>query len=133
MHDWVLGGRPTSPDLREYVVRHPLRQTRVNFALWMGSEVVFVPINAHFGAQNVLDVASTILLGAITTCGLAYLLAERILRPVCELAFSDGLPTHPYVRGVKARLLRAGVLGSGVPLVGVVLMAFAHGRKPISA
>src|SRR4051794_4065240 len=133
MHDWVLGGRPTSPDLREYVVRHPLRQTRVNFALWMGSEVVFIPINAHFGAQNVLDVASTILLGAITTCGLAYLLAERILRPVCELAFSDGLPAHAYVPGVKSRLLLSWVLGSGVPLVGVVLMAFDHGSKPISA
>jgi adenylate cyclase len=132
MHEWVLGGRPTSPDLREYVVRHPLRQTAVNFALWMGSEIVFIPINSRYGAQTALDVASTILLGAITTCGLAYLLAERILRPVCELAFSDGLPTHAYVPGVKSRLLLSWVLGSGVPLVGVVLMSVDHGNKPIS-
>jgi adenylate cyclase len=133
MHDWVVGGRPTSPDLREYVVRHPLRQTGVNFALWMGSEVVFIPINSRYGLQTALDVAATILLGAITTCGLAYLLAERILRPVSELAFSDGLPTHAYVPGVKSRLLLSWALGSGVPLVGVVLMAFDHGSKPISA
>src|SRR5436305_3802825 len=88
MHDWVVGGRPTNPNLREYVVRHPLRQTGVNFALWMGSEVVFIPLNSRYGAQAALDVASTILLGAITTCGLAYLLAERILLPVSELVIS---------------------------------------------
>jgi adenylate cyclase len=132
MHDWVVDGRPTNPDLREYVVRHPLRQSVVNFALWMGSEVVFIPINSRYGAQTAFDVASTILLGAITTCGLAYLLAERILRPVCELAFSDGLPAHAYVPGVKSRLLLSWALGSAVPLVGVVLMALDHGSKPIS-
>ena len=133
MHDWVVGGRPTNPNLREYVVRHPLRQTLVNFALWMGSEAVFVPVNSRYGAQTAFSVASTILLGAITTCGMAYLLAERILRPVSELAFSDGLPTHAYVPGVKSRLLLSWVLGSAVPLVGVVLMAFDHGDKPISS
>jgi len=133
LHEWVLDARPINPNLREYVVRHPLRQTGVNFALWMGSEVVFVPINARYGLQHTLDVASTILLGAITTCGLAYLLAERTLRPVSQLAFSDGLPLHPYVPGVKSRLLLSWVVGSGVPLVGVVLMAFDHGSHAISS
>ena len=132
MHQWVLDGRPTSASMREYVVRHPLRQTGVNFALWMGSEVVFIPLNSRYGAQTALDVAWTILLGAITTCGLAYLLAERILRPVSELAFSDGLPTTAYVPGVKSRLLLSWLLGSAVPLLGVVLMAFDHGNRPIS-
>jgi adenylate cyclase len=132
MHDWVVRERSCSPDMRAYVVRHPLRQTVINFALWMGSEVVFVPINARYGLQAAMHVAWTILLGAITTCGLAYLLAERILRPVCELAFEGGLPTRPYVPGVKSRLLLSWVVGSGVPLIGVVLMAFDHGRHPIS-
>jgi adenylate cyclase len=132
LHEWGVGAGPTDPKIREYVVRHPLRQTIVNFALWIGSELVFVPINARYGLQHSLDVASTILLGAITTCGLAYLLAERTLRPVSEIAFADGLPTHPYVPGVKSRLLLSWVVGSGVPLVGVTLMAFDHGSKPIS-
>ena len=133
LHRWVIDGRATSSELRSYVVRHPLRQTVINFGMWMGSEIVFVPINSRYGAQVALDVAWTILLGAITTCGLAYLLAERILRPICQLAFADGLPSNPYVPGVKSRLLLSWVVGSGVPIVGVLLMAFDHGDKPISS
>jgi adenylate cyclase len=60
------------------------------------------------------------------------LLAERILRPLNELAFVTGVPSDPYVPGVKSRLLLAWVIGSGVPVFGVVLMAVDHGNKPIS-
>ena len=132
MHQWVLDGRKPDAALRTYVVRHPLRQAVINFALWMGSEIVFIPLNVRYGPLVTSDVATTILLGAITTCGLAYLLSERILRPVNELAFEGGLPTDPYVPGVKSRLLLAWVIGSGVPVIGVLLMAFDHGNKPIS-
>ena len=132
LHRWVLDGRPASSDIRTYVVRHPMRQTVINFAMWMGSELLFVPLNARFGARPALNVASTILLGAITTCGLAYLLAERILRPLSELAFSTGMPTDPDVPGVKSRLLLSWTVGSGVPMIGVLLMAFDHGDQPIS-
>ena len=133
LHQWVVEGRPATPEIRTYVVRHPMRQTVINFALWMGSEVLFIPINARFGVRPALNVASTILLGAITTCGLAYLLAERILRPMCQLAFSTGLPTSQDVPGVKSRLLLSWTVGSGVPLIGVLLMALDHGHQPISA
>src|SRR5205807_1641830 len=52
LHRWVVDGRATNPQLREYVVRHPMRQTVINFALWLGSELVFVPINSHYGWRN---------------------------------------------------------------------------------
>src|SRR5205085_1146460 len=74
--EWVRSERPITTADRTYVVRHPLRQALINFAIWMGSEVVFIPINARFGWVNDLDVAHTILMGAITTCGLTYLFAE---------------------------------------------------------
>jgi adenylate cyclase len=129
---WVLAGHPPDPAMRTYVVRHPLRQTAINFALWLGSEAVFIPINAKWGFRLDADVASTILMGAITTCGLTYLFAERILRPINELLFTAGVPTDPFVPGVKSRLLLAWGIGSGVPLVGVVMMAFDHGDRVIS-
>ena len=110
---WVKSGQPATPDQRTYVVRHPLRQALLNFVFWMGSELVFVPINARYGARSDTAVAATILLGAITTCGLGYLLAERIMRPINELAFAGGLPSDPYVPGVKSRLLLAWAIGAG--------------------
>jgi adenylate cyclase len=98
--------------------------------MWVGALVVFVPINARFGWQSASDVASTILLGGISTCGLTYLAAERILRPVNTVAFEDGAPAGCYVPGVKSRLLIAWAVGTGIPLVGVLLMGLdRHGRQ----
>lgn len=128
---WVLGGEVTTEANRCYVVTHARRQAAINFAMWMGSELVFIPINVHYGLQSELDIASTIFDGAITTCGLTYLLAERILRPIHELAFEDALPINRYVPGVKSRILLAWAVGTGVPLVGVFMMTINHGNRPI--
>jgi len=132
IRDFVLGDRPMTSDARHYIVRHPLRQGVINFALWMGAEVVFLPINTQYGVTNELDIAHTILMGAITTCGLTYLFAERMLRPLNELAFEDDLPTDKYVPGVKSRLMLAWVIGSAIPLLGIVSLAIDDRSKPIS-
>ena len=126
----MLEAGVVTPADRLYVVRHPLRQTVINFAMWVGALVVFVPINARFGWQSASDVASTILLGGISTCGLTYLAAERILRPVNAVAYEDGSPEGCYVPGVKSRLLIAWAVGTGIPLVGVLLMGLdRHGEQ----
>jgi adenylate cyclase len=129
IQDMLVSGRAITAADRLYVVRHPLRQTVINFSMWVGALAVFVPINSKFGWESAYDVASTILLGGISTCGLTYLGAERILRRVNALAFEDGLPEGCYVPGVKSRLLIAWVVGTGIPLLGVLLMALdRHGR-----
>jgi len=125
-------GRAATPAERTYIVRHPLRQAILNFVVWMGSEFVFVPINARFGALYDWDIAATIFMGAITTCGLTYLMSERLLRPINAMAFEGGLPTDRYVPGVKSRLLFAWVVGTGIPLVGVIMMTVDHGHRPVS-
>jgi adenylate cyclase len=125
-------GRPATPAERTYIVRHPLRQALLNFVVWMGSEFVFVPINARFGALYDSDIAITIFMGAITTCGLSYLMSERLLRPINAMAFEHGLPTDRSVPGVKSRLLLAWGIGTGIPLVGVVMMTLDHGSRPVS-
>jgi adenylate cyclase len=123
IRDWAVDGRPVTSEDRVYVVRHPLRQALINFALWLGAIVTFVPVNARYGFHDAFNVAETIFLGGITTCGLTYLLAERILRPVNQLAFEEGLPTDRYVPGVKSRILLAWTIGTGIPLLGVVMIA----------
>ncbi|HEU5034997.1 MAG TPA: adenylate/guanylate cyclase domain-containing protein [Mycobacteriales bacterium] len=123
---WLTEQRPVSAADRIYVVRHPLRQALINFAMWLGAVAVFVPINAPYGAHNTSEVAETIFMGGVTTCGLTYLLAERILRPINALAFEGELPTDRAVPGVKSRLLLSWVIGSGIPLLGIVMMATDH-------
>ena len=123
---------PVTADERLYVVRYPLRQTIINFSMWLGAIAVFVPINVRFGAATATDVASAILLGGISTCGLTYLGAERILRPVNAVAFEDALPEGCYVPGVKSRLFIAWAVGTGIPLFGVLLMAVDRHGQPLS-
>lgn len=132
IRNWVLGDAPTTEADRSYVVTHARRQAIINFCMWMGSEIVFIPINVHYGLGSELDISSTIFDGAITTCGLTYLLAERILRPIHELAFEEALPAERYVPGVKSRVLLAWAVGTGVPMVGVFMMTINHGNRPIS-
>src|SRR4051812_9559253 len=118
--DWLRSERPITTAERTYVVRHPLRQALINFAIWMGSEVVFIPLNAKFGWVNDLDVAHSILMGAITTCGLTYLFAGGWRGPFKGLPFEPELPPRRYVPGVKWRFLLAWAVGSGIPLLGFV-------------
>ena len=132
IRDWVLGDEPLDEMQRTYVVRHPLRQTLVNFAIWLGSEALFIPVNVKYGAVAVSTVAVTILLGAVTTCGLTYLMAERLLRPINELSFASGVPTDPFVPGVKSRVMLAWGIGSAVPLLGLFLMAVESASRHVS-
>jgi adenylate cyclase len=132
IRDWVLSDEPLDEMQRTYVVRQPLRQTVINFTIWMGSEAVFIPVNVKYGVVNVTTVAVTILLGAVTTCGLTYLMAERLLRPINELSFASRVPTDPFVPGVKSRLMLAWGIGSAVPLFGVFLMAIENASHEVS-
>ena len=61
----------------------------------------------------------TIIMGALTTCAITYLIAERVLRPVTALALAEGPPRCSVGPGVKGRLLLAWTMASGVPLLGI--------------
>lgn len=67
-------------------------------------------------------VGGTIWAGAETTCALAYLLHERILRPVTARALAARPAAANIGPGVRARLTMAWLLGTGVPLIGVLVV-----------
>ena len=62
-------------------------------------------------------------LGGITTCAIAYLLSERLLRPTAVRALASATPEGAGVPGVAARSVLFWALGTGVPLVGLLLVA----------
>jgi len=53
---WLLGDVATTEADRCYVVTHAGRQAVINFCLWMGSQLVFIPINIHYGLRSELDI-----------------------------------------------------------------------------
>jgi adenylate cyclase len=118
---WLESERPPTDDERRAVLRQPLAQMRINATIWFGAVLLFGLLNAPYDLVAAGDVATTITLGGFTTCAIAYLLAERLLRPVVTRAMAGTTEPPPVVFGVGSRLLLAWALGTGIPLLGLGL------------
>jgi adenylate cyclase len=128
MARWLETDFPANDLDRLTVLRQPLRQTRVDAVLWLVAVVAFTALNLPYDALGALDIGVTILLGGVTTCGLAYLITERTLRPVVTRAMLGSATPPPVLLGVTPRLLLAWTLGTGVPLAGIGLGVLSPGR-----
>ena len=113
---------PTREERRE-VLLGPLRLSVVNGVLWLAAIPIFGVLNSTYDGELGLAVATTILLGGITTTGIAYLLSERVLRGATAAVMTAAPPRRPVVPGVAARTVTAWALGTGVPLLGMLLVA----------
>ena len=120
---WLLEERP--PNEREHRLTLGMATYFVKFdALgWSASAIGFAVFNGLlFSWSLAAVVAGTIWLGGETTCALGYLLYERTLRPVTALALA-ARPTGSMVApGVRLRLAMAWLLGTGVPLIGLLVL-----------
>jgi adenylate cyclase len=120
---WLVEDREPDDVERRTTLRVPLRQLHVNGALWLLAIPVFVALNTVWSLLLAGIVAVTILLGGVTTCAAAYLLAERIMRSASARALAHGMPERPVLPGVTPRALLAWLLGSGIPLLGLCAVA----------
>jgi adenylate cyclase len=118
---WMAGDEPAGPADRTAVLRAPLLMARMSAGFWLGAAVLFGLLNATFTVALGIQVVSTVVLGGVTTVSLAYLLAERILRPAVTLAHVGSQSPPPVVLGITRRMVLAWAVGSGVPLLGIVL------------
>ena len=119
---WVREGRAPSPDEQRRTLQAPLRLLLVPVVLWTAGAALFAGLNSVERLHLAFAVGLTILLGACVTCALGYLVAERILRPITELALAERVPERPAVPGIAARILLAWALGAAVPMVGLVIV-----------
>lgn len=128
---WLEGERAPTESERRAVLRQPLWQMYVNGSIWMSAAVVFGLLNLFSSSfRNGFDIALTIVLGGFTTCTIAYLLAERILRPVVSRAMLGSTEPPPVLLGVKPRLLLAWGVGSGIPMVGIAMSLLGPAGGP---
>ena len=90
--------------------------------LWIVAALGILLINAPTSWELAGHIAWTVLLGGITTCGIAYLLLERVWRPVIELALAPGQPARPAWPRIEGRLVAAWLLATGAPLLGLITL-----------
>ena len=131
---WLQEGRePTEREVTA-VLRSPGRLFLVHATTWFAAAVAFSLANAIVDVELLPRVAFTVVLGGLTTSGFAYLLSERILRPLASAALSMHTVVKPKLPGVVARTLLGWMLGNGVPFTGLAITAiFALAQQDATA
>ena len=122
---WLIEDRDPDEDEQRRALRTPRRQLVVSATLWSLAVVVFTALNAVFSVGLAIVVGIIVALGGATTSAIAYLLAERLYRPVIARALSKSPPQRPVTPGIISRSLAAWALGTGVPVFGLALVAIA--------
>jgi adenylate cyclase len=102
---------------RDLALRFPLRLFALFAAPWVIAVLLFFAVNVGRSTLLGFEVAITVGLGGATTCAIAYLLAERIQRPVIALALAGGVPERPTVPGVRARAILTWGLATAIPVL----------------
>jgi adenylate cyclase len=120
---WLIEGR--CPDEREHrlTLSFGAYAVKVAAAAWILAGVLLLGLNAIAYSPGFAAVmGATTWLGGETTCAILYLLLERTLRPVTSRALAERPPSRPITPGVRDRLLFVWALGTGVPLLGVLVV-----------
>ncbi len=125
--NWLESGRDPTPAERRLALGQPSRFVMISWVFWSLAAVLFTLLNLPTSGASALVVGGAIMLGGEMSSAVGYLLAERITRPVTTLALAGGAPP-PAKRcgpGVAGRLTMAWSLGTGVPLLGIAVVALA--------
>lgn len=117
---WLLEDRPATLKEQRTVLRTPLRLFLLQWCFWLGAAVLFSVLSSGRGFVGSLWVAVLVTLVGLTTAASTYLLAERLLRPVATRALADGAQGDFRVSGVRRRALFAWLVGTAVPVVGLL-------------
>lgn len=119
---WLFAERPPTDAERARAVRAPSRIMVIQLLLWGVATLVFTLVNLMFSPLVSLGVGLTVALGGITTSTAAYLAAELALRPMMRRALGAGEVNRRGVPGLTSRWILAWALGTGVPVLGLMLV-----------
>ena len=123
---WLVEDR--LPDEHEHsaTLRLALHSVKLDAVGWMGGAVLFTLLNGVVHSWGFAAVVgATVWLGGETTCALLYLVNERVLRPVTACALTVRPSDRSVAPDVRGRLAMAWLLGTGVPLLGVLVVSAA--------
>jgi adenylate cyclase len=118
---WAIEERqPTPTDQRDTFLA-PWRLTRVLLALWVAGTVLLTTLYALADRDFIPKFAISISFSGIVVSTGCYLFTEFALRPIAAQALEAGRPPRRFAPGIMGRLMTVWLLGSGVPVVGIVL------------
>lgn len=109
--------------VRDRVVRLPIQQSILSGIVWVVGGLIVVSVSSQRSAGLAAVTALAVILGGIASAALTYFEAERFLRPVTMAVLDGSVLAQVFTPSVRERILTAWILGTGLPVVGVLMVA----------
>jgi adenylate cyclase len=128
---WLLRGEQPSVEDARRALRMPRDLAILAGILWVVGGTVISTAAALVGqdAETIAGISGGIVIAALSSAGITYLVISRVNAPVARLALAASPPRTAPVFGVGWRLLLIWVMTSGTPIVGLVLVLTAPRSK----
>jgi adenylate cyclase len=108
--------------LRRTMLDVPFHLAVIHGAMWIAAAVILVLINIS-SPRLAITLGVSILTGAFATSAMTYWLSERVLRSEVATILTSWPPTTARGPRLRVRALAAWLLGTGIPLLMLLLVA----------
>ncbi|MGO9157943.1 adenylate/guanylate cyclase domain-containing protein [Mycobacterium sp.] len=121
---WAIEERkPSRVDERNTFLA-PWRVAVVDLSLWGIGTALSTTLYGLVNTQFIPRFLFVVGICAVLVATAAYLITEFALRPVAAQALEAGRPPRRLAAGIMGRTMMVWLLGSGVPVIGIALVAF---------
>ncbi|MFD1859155.1 adenylate/guanylate cyclase domain-containing protein [Aeromicrobium camelliae] len=119
---WAIRDEPANPRDRQRALRAPWELTLMQAVLWLGGTILFTLLAVVIQPDRAMTTGFTVAIATFVVSAIAYLFSEFALRPVAARALASGEATQARL-GVASRMLVFWILGTGVPVFGLLVVA----------
>jgi adenylate cyclase len=123
--EWLPSETPPTPEQQLVVLRGPRTLARGMGVLWLGATIVFGALTFRRSMDAGFRITAVVGLSGLITCSVGYRFAERLLREAAARALSASDHPQRIVQSVAVRSMMTWILGTGAPVLGVVLLGVA--------
>ena len=120
---WVFRGDQPTDRERITTLGVPWFLTRLQAGLWFGATLTFTVLALVLQPGRALSTALSIGITSVVVSAIAFLLSEFSLRPIAARALSGEDRVRVRGLGVRRRMLLFWGVGTGAPVVGLVVVA----------
>ncbi len=129
---YLLGNEPTTRE-RIGTLRVPWRMTLVQAFLWLLGTAVVTTAYGVVDTETIAPVGFTVIFSGMVVCGASFLYADFGFRPLSAVALASGPAPRARFIGAMTRVRVSWALGSGIPVVGLSIVAiFTLAGRPVA-
>jgi adenylate cyclase len=120
---WAIEDRPPTRSDQHSAMVAPWRLAMIDLTLWLVGTIVLTTLYGLVDPEFIPKILFSVGFCGIGVSAACYLFTEFALRPVAAQALAAGPAPRRLAPGVMGRITNTWLLGSGVPLAGIMLSA----------